>query len=129
QVCLVVRVGKMLDRDLVRYRQVISRHARDLLRVVGQDANARQTEVRQDLRADAIVAEIRRQPEAQVRVDGVQPLLLELVRAQLVEQADSSALLGQVEQHPQTFPFNHRQRRLELFAAVTAQRVEHVAGQ
>ena len=40
-----------------------------------------------------------------------------------------AALLGEVQQHAAALALDHRQRRLELLAAVAAQRVEHVAGQ
>ena len=89
----------------------------------------RQPEVDQDLRADAVVAQVDRQPELEVGVDGVQPLVLQVVGAQLVQQADPAALLGQVEQDAGALALDHRQRGLELLAAVAAQRVEDVAGQ
>ena len=86
-------------------------------------------EVDQDLRADAVVAQVGRQAELQVGVDGVEALLLQLVGAQLVEQADAAPLLGEVEQHALALLLDHRQRGLELLAAVAAQRVEDVAGE
>ena len=89
----------------------------------------RQPEVDEDLRADPVVAQVGGQAELEVGVDRVEPLLLELVGAQLVEQADPAALLGEVEQHAAALALDHRQRRLELLAAVAAQRVEDVAGQ
>ena len=89
----------------------------------------RQPEVDEDLGADAVVAQVGGQAELEVGVDGVEALLLELVGAQLVEQADAAALLGEVEQHALALALDHRQRRLELLAAVAAQRVEDVAGE
>ena len=89
----------------------------------------RQAEVDEDLCADPVVAQVGREPEPQVRVDGVEPFLLQLVGAQLVQQADPAALLAEVQQHAATLALDHRQRRLELLAAIAAQRVEHVAGQ
>ena len=86
-------------------------------------------EVDEDLRADAVVAQVGRQPELEVGVDGVEPAVLQLVGAQLVEQPDPAALLGEVEQHAAALALDLRQRRLELLAAVAAQRVEDVAGQ
>ena len=89
----------------------------------------RQAEVDEDLRADAVVAQVDRQAELEVGVDGVEPAVLQLVGVELVEQADPAALLGEVEQHAAALALDHRQRRLELLAAVAAQRVEDVAGQ
>ena len=129
QVGLVVRVGGVLDRHLRRDRQPVALQPADLLRVVGEDADARQPEVDQDLRADAVVAQVDRQAELEVGVDRVQALVLEVVGAQLVQQADPAALLGEVEQDAGALALDHRQRRLELLAAIAAQRVEDVAGQ
>ena len=127
QVRLVVRVGDVRDRDLVGDRQPVAGQAGDLLGVVGEDADARQPEVDENLGADAVVAQVGRQPELKVRLDRVEALLLELVGAQLVEQADAAPLLAEVEQHSQPLAFDPRQRGFELLAAVAAQRVEHVA--
>ena len=57
------------------------------------------------------------------------PCLLQLVRLQLVEQADAAALLRHVEQDAALLGRDQRQRELELLAAVAAQRVEDVAGE
>ena len=89
----------------------------------------REPEVHEDLRADAVVAQVRRKAELEVRVDRVEPLLLQLVRAQLVEEADPAALLGEVEQHAAALLLDLAQGVLELLAAVAALRVEHVARQ
>src|SRR5215213_1307315 len=61
QVLLVVRVGHRLDRQLIADRQPVALEAVDLLRVVGQDANAREAQIHQDLGADAVVAKVSRQ--------------------------------------------------------------------
>ena len=87
----------------------------------------REPEVDQDLRADAVVAQVGRQAELEVGVDGVVALLLQLVGPELVQQADAAALLGEVEQHALPLLLDHRERRLELLAAVAAHRVEHIA--
>ena len=88
-----------------------------------------QAEVDEDLGADAVVAQVGRQPEALVGFDRVQAVLLQAVGAQLVQQPDAAALLGEVQQHALALALDHRQGRFELLAAVAAQRVEHVAGE
>ena len=129
QVGLVVLVGRVGDRHLVGHPQAVALQPADLLGVVGQDPDRRQAEVDQDLGADAVVAQVGRQAELEVGVDGVIALLLQLVGLELVEQADAATLLGEVEQHALALGLDHRQRRLQLLAAVAAQRVEDVAGQ
>src|SRR3954463_9509783 len=49
QVRLVVRVRRVLDRDLVAHGEAVALEAADLLRVVGEDADRGQAEVGQDL--------------------------------------------------------------------------------
>ena len=88
-----------------------------------------QPEVGEDLVPDPALALVGREPEREVRVDGVHPLLLQLVRLQLVQQPDAASLLGHVQQHAAALGHDRAQRELELLAAVAAQRVEDVAGE
>ena len=129
QVILVVWVGHGLNRELVGDREAVALESVDLLRVVGQDPDARQPEIHEDLSADAVVAKVGWKAELQVRVHGVQPVLLELVSAQLVEQPDAAALLREIEQDAGAFALDHRERRIELFPAIASKRVEDVARQ
>src|SRR6266516_1812462 len=127
QVLLVVRVRDGLDGHLVGDREAVALEPVDLLRIVGEDADAREPEVDEDLGPDAVVAQDGGEAELQVRVDGVEPALLELVRAELVEEADAPSLLREVEQDAAALALDHRQRRLQLLAAVAPQRMEDVA--
>ena len=68
-------------------------------------------------------------PSSEVRLDRVQARLLQLVRLELVQQADAAALLRHVQEHARIFLGQPLERLLELLAAVAAQRVEDVAGQ
>ena len=124
---LVVRLD--LDRLLRDGREPEAADPGDLPRVVRQDADRGQPEVGEDLRADAVLARVGLEAELEVGLDRVETLLLELVGAQLVEQPDPAALLGEVEQDARAFLLDPREGALELLAAVAAPRVEHVAGQ
>ena len=77
----------------------------------------------------AVLPRVGGEAEPEVRLDRVEALLLELVGAQLVEQADPASLLGEVEQHARALLLDPPQRPLELLAAVAALRVEDVAGE
>ena len=68
----------------------------------------------------------RREAELEVRLDRVEAFLLQLVRAQLVEQADPAALLRHVQEHAVLLCGDAPKREVELLAAVAAQRVEDV---
>src|SRR5207249_2560341 len=57
------------------------------------------------------------------------PLLLELVCPELVQQADAAPLLRHVQEDAASFGGYRGKRRLELLAAVAAQRMKDVAGE
>ena len=124
---LVVRLD--LDRLLRDDRQPEAADPGDLPRVVREHADRRQPEVGEDLGADPVLARVGLEAELEVRLDRVAALLLQLVRAQLVEQADPAALLREVEQDAAPLLLDPRERALELLAAVAAPRVEDVAGE
>src|SRR6185312_15420336 len=112
QIRPVLLAGDDLDRYLFDDRQTEAVDARQLLRVVGEDADRRQTEVGEDLVADPVVARIGREAELDVRLDRVETLFLQFVRTQLVEEADAAALLRHVEQHPAALALDLRERML-----------------
>src|SRR3984893_17149406 len=127
--------------DVLRVRPHRKRHPFDdvqpvpveadaLGRVVGEQPHRAHSQVVQDLRAQSVVASVGGQAQLEVRVDGVGAGILELVGLQLVHQPDAAALVAaHVEHHAAAFPGHHRQRRVQLRAAVAAARAEHVAGE
>ena len=112
-----------LDRLLGDDGQAESRDAGDLLRIVREHTDRGQTEVGEDLRADAVLSRVGRKPELEVRLDGVEPGLLQLVGQELVEETDPATLLGEVEQDTAALdldPFNMAAADLELSASEVA---------
>ena len=107
QVVLVVGVGRGLDRHLLADRQPVSLQPDDLFRVVGEDADAGQTEVAEDLGADPVVTQVGGQAEFEVGLNRVGSLLLEFVGPELVEQADPAPFLGEVEKDAAAFALDH----------------------
>ena len=99
----------------------------DLARIVREDPDGAQPEVGEDLVADPPLARVGREAELEVRLDRVEPLLLQLVRLELVQQADAASLLRHVEEDAALLGGDTPQREVELLAAVAAQRVEDVA--
>ena len=57
------------------------------------------------------------------------PGVLELVGAQLVDEADAAAFLGEVEQHAATRGGDRGDGALQLLAAIAAEARQHVAGE
>ena len=103
--------------------------AGDLARVVREDADRREPELGEDLGADAVLPRVGREAELDVRLDRVEPVLLELVGLQLRQEPDAAPLLGHVEQDAALLGGDPAERELELLAAVAAERVEDVAGE
>ncbi|MPL60789.1 hypothetical protein SDC9_06351 [bioreactor metagenome] len=97
--------------------------------VVGQQPHLREAELLQQRRADAEVALVILETKAVVRLDGVETLVLQVIGAHLVRQADAAALLVEVEQDPRPLMPHLRQRGVKLWPAVAFQRAEDVAGE
>ena len=73
QVGLVVGVGDRFDRHLLGDREAVALEPDDLFRVFGEDADAGQAEVAEDLGADPVVAQVGGQAQLEVGFDGVGP--------------------------------------------------------
>ena len=57
------------------------------------------------------------------------PLILQLVRLELVEQSDAAAFLVEIDDHAPALGGDHLHRPVQLPSAVAAQRMEDVAGE
>src|SRR5271163_3559062 len=62
-----------------RNRHAVTLKALDLVRIVGQQTDFANAEIAQDLRSDAIVAEIVLEAQFKIRFDRIHPLVLERV--------------------------------------------------
>ena len=89
-----------------------ARHAVDRLWIVRQASHGGQPEIDADLGADPVVAQVRGEAEFEVRVGGVQTLVLKTIRLELVEQSGSPAFLGQLKEPSASFGFDHGQRHI-----------------
>ena len=79
QIPAVLVVRDDLDRHLLDDGEPEPVDAGELLRVVREDADRRQPEVGEDLVPDPVVARVGGEAELEVRLDGVEPLRLQLV--------------------------------------------------
>jgi hypothetical protein len=93
QVAPVEVVRLDLDRLLRDRRDPEAADPGDLARVVREDADRRQAEVGEDLRADPVLARVGLEPQLEICLDRVAPLLLQLVGAKLVQKPDPAAFL------------------------------------
>src|SRR5688572_13224540 len=122
----VLAVRGLDDGHALLDAQPIALEPHHLARIVRDRADRLQPEVEQDLRADAVVPEVRLEAQLLVGLDRVGAAILELVRLELVEEADAAPFLVEVDDDAATLPLDHRHRRVELPAAIAAHRVEDV---
>ncbi len=78
-------------------------------------------EVAKNLRANAVVALVGLEPEPFVGFDRIEPLVLQLVRANLVGEPDAAAFLVEVEQDATSLGGDPSHGRVELRPAVAPQ--------
>ncbi len=83
----------------------------------------------QDLSPDPVLAQVHREAEGLVRLDGVHATVLQVVRLELVRQADPAALLAQVHQDAALLRGQHLHGLVELHPAVAPLGAEDVPGQ
>src|SRR5205814_6100800 len=76
-----------------------------------------------------VVAGVDRQAELDIRVDGVESLVLKTVRADLVEEPDPPPLVVEVQKDAAVGGADHREGGAELIPAVAAERAQYVAGE
>ena len=99
----------------------------DLARVVGHDAELADAQIKEYLRADAVIAEVRLEAELFVGFNGVVALILKGIGLQLVGEANAPAFLTHVDDRAPAFLFDAGQRGGKLVAAVAAQGTEHIS--
>src|SRR5271156_2162947 len=125
--------------DISGVRRHLDRHARNvhpvtaqalyLVRIIGQQLHLADAEVAQNLRADPVIAQVLVEAQMQVRFDGVHPVVLQGVGANLVPETDSAPLLMEINHDAAVRRHDSHERLLQLLAAVASRRREYVASQ
>src|SRR3989441_1081697 len=129
QIANVRVLRRNFDRNALDDLEPVPLHPDDLPGIVRDEPDLVQPQLDQDLRAHAIVPKVRLEAQRQVGLDCVLAFVLQLVRAQLVHQADAAPFLVQVQEHALPRLLNHLQRAMELLAAIAAKRSEHIGGE
>ena len=91
---------------------------RDLVRIVCEQPDFIDAEGAQHRGGVGVVALVVGEAQAQVRVDRVEPAVLERIGAQLVGETNSAPFLPQVEQHAAASRSDQPQRLLQLRPAI-----------
>ena len=71
----------------------------DFFGIVGQQADFRQAKILEQLDADAVIADVGLITQCQIGFDGVEPLVLQGVGLDLVDQPDATPFLRQINQN------------------------------
>ncbi len=111
------------DRNLIDHREVIPvvHKCVCLLGIVGQETHLGKSKILEDLQADAVVTRVGAEPERGVGLDRVEPLILQAIGADLLDQADASPFLRQIDQRPCPFGADHLQGHMQLVATIAPQ--------
>jgi len=128
EVINVVWRGCNLDGDLLDDFDAVDFESAGFLGVIGEYFDLFESEVTEDLGADAVVAFVGGKAEFDVGVNGVEALLLEFVGVEFVFEADASAFLAEIDQGANACLLNHLQGRDELLATLASLGMKKVAG-
>ena len=92
----------------------------DLVWIIRKKPHATNAERLQRFRCEFIIARIVRKTEPLVGLHGIEAAVLQLVSLQLVQQANSAALLRQIEDHARRLLRNLAKRKFKLRPAVAS---------
>jgi hypothetical protein len=109
------------------HRDTQCAQALDLGRIVRQQAHRLNFQVAQHERGKVVGALVGIAAEQKIGVNCVVTLVLEIVGPQLIEQADSAALLSQIDQDTGALLRDPLQRQMELCQAIATQGPEDLA--
>src|SRR5688572_29960667 len=97
QVPGVLIVRRLLEGHAITEPQAVALESNHFARIVRDRANGAEPQIQEDLRADSVVAKVGLEAQPLVRLDGVCPFVLQLIRLELVEESDASAFLIEID--------------------------------
>ena len=118
-----------LQRNPFGNGQAIPFQSNDLARIIGQETDLFDAQINQDLRADAVITQIRQESQRFIGLDGIEPLVLQIISLELIDQADASSFLAHVNDDPRAVFADRFKRGFHLGVAVAAQRMKNVPRQ
>lgn len=101
----------------------------DLVGVVGHRPHTGDAEMAADGTGQAVIAEVDAKTKSFVGFNSVGALVLQLIGAQFVDDADTAAFFHFINDEPAAGLGDGGQGNLQLFAAIAAQAMEDVAGE
>jgi len=97
--------------------------------IIGEQADFAGAEFFEDFGGEAVFAGVGGKAEGFVGFDGVQALVLQLIGAEFIHEADAAAFLGEIDENAAGGLADFAEGEFELGAAIAALGAEHVTGE
>jgi len=121
-------VGGDLDRHSFGNGDAVALQADYLFGIVREQADFAHPQIRQNLRPDSIIAQIRFEAQSRIGIYGVAPVVLQFIGSDLVDQADAAPFLAHINNDALPRIADHSHRGVQLIAAVAAVGTENISG-
>src|SRR5205809_922639 len=92
----------------------------NFLGIIRQKTELAATEIEEDLRAKAVIAQIAWVAKPGVRLYRIEPFLLQFVSVNFCRESDAAAFLPHVNQDAVAFLLNLAERRVQLISTITS---------
>src|SRR5215216_1386713 len=115
------------ETHALNYLQARLAQCANLRRIVRHHAHRAQAKIEQDFGALIVAPQVSFEAEPLIGFDGVGTLVLQRIRADLVDDADAAPFLLLVDDRAVPFLLDQLHRRFELSAAVALDRAKHIA--
>ena len=129
EIVLVVFVRLHDDGHAVGDGDAITGEADAFCGVIGNQADAGESEVCQNLCTHAVITKVGSKAKANVRINGIKTLVLQCIGSDFISQTNTTALLTHINDSAAAFLFNHLQCGCQLIATVAAQAAEGITCQ
>src|SRR5205085_1377301 len=83
-------------RHLLDDFEAIPFEANDFFRIVREQSNGLQTEINQDLRAESVLTQVHWVTQLEIRIHGIEPILLKLVSLNFWREPDTPPFLAHI---------------------------------
>ena len=101
----------------------------DLIGIIRQQTHRFDAQMSQNRARQMVAAQVALEAELFIGLDGVGPMILQLISPQFVHEPYAAAFLELIDDEPAPFARNLGERNLELRATIAAQTVKDVAGE
>ncbi len=122
-------IAPLLQGNTLGHRNAKTLHRLHLARVVGHQAQGLDLEQLEHVGTDGVITHVGGKAQGHVGLDGIGPLILQMIGPDLVEQADATPFLTHIQQNAAARLGDILEGGLQLEAAITAQTEQGIAGQ